>query len=786
VAYEDFHAELDRFEAVLSEVTRRDPSLRFQLTVGSYGEVLQWINHGMIDVAILTPGVFAALLPDGMSPDATRYRYLATVQLPPATSKWASADRREETLHNFYQSVCLVPQGSTLETVDDLQAALKQDEAELLFVHPMSVSGHIAPVEALREAGITPDPHQIRYTYSHSQSLRLLQEPPSDRQRVAFVWDDAATNAPELEEGVRPLPFPRLEELTIPHDVVIARADFPYADRLQKQLLQRVSGSPIRMTRVEDWQAQYGKVRDWLERAGVDLTVPDGEPVSLDEIAQQLLHYTRSQPEPPRLALVLSGGGAKCSYQVGAVAAIEEKLEEMRNRYSEPGLDISLVVGTSGGAINSLPIALGVSKTKEGRQSFRETWRALDQRDIVRPSRLIRLNMGVWFALLQLPILVRIVRRLTPDPKRRAGRLAVVCLIAGSVEFFLAHPPGSPWSWLGENHLLHHAWLWLGFGLEAAAWSLLTAGLLLAVWALIQWKREQTIEVSPRLLRVLVVSGILLLPLLQVMTVFLIEDTLSRGTGMERAMAENIPALIDRHLRETGTGKLKLEDASKPAVRLQEVSRQIFERDLLQRDLVITGSCLEQTSQELPSDLYFFASSQRTGPAPSFGERGVSLPASPRILLDVIMGSGSIFPVFPARRISDFPARGDYIDLVDGGFAHNSPVEAAVLWGATHVILVEATPRRRFGRGTFLKNTVSTFRYLHQQAQLLDARSRGKVAVYSLAPQPPHLCVLDFADNLIEASIRQGYDDASGSPPNEERFRRELGEPIFREITTTD
>ena len=35
-----------------------------------------------------------------------------------------------------------------------------------------------------------------------------------------------------------------------------------------------------------------------------------------------------------------------------------------------------LVVGTSGGAINSLPIAMGISSTEEGRQAFRETWRA--------------------------------------------------------------------------------------------------------------------------------------------------------------------------------------------------------------------------------------------------------------------------------------------------------------------------------------------------------------------------------------------------------------------------
>jgi predicted acylesterase/phospholipase RssA len=150
----------------------------------------------------------------------------------------------------------------------------------------------------------------------------------------------------------------------------------------------------------------------------------------------------------------------------------------------------------------------------------------------------------------------------------------------------------------------------------------------------------------------------------------------------------------------------------------------------------------------------------------------------PHILLDVVMGSGSIFPVFPPRQIADIPRPGEQIELVDGGFAHNSPVEAAVLWGATHIVLIEATPRTRSGRGNFLRNATSSFRHLHQQAQLLDARSRGKVVLFSLSPDPPHMCVLDFADNLIDASIQRGYRDAT----NASRFRKELGEPVFTSV----
>ncbi len=65
---------------------------------------------------------------------------------------------------------------------------------------------------------------------------------------------------------------------------------------------------------------------------------------------------------------------------------------------------------------------------------------------------------------------------------------------------------------------------------------------------------------------------------------------------------------------------------------------------------------------------------------------------------------------------------------------------------------------------------------------LLDARSRGRVTVFSLSPEPPHICVLDFADNLVAASIERGYRDAGMSASPTARFRKELGEPVFSNV----
>jgi predicted acylesterase/phospholipase RssA len=155
--------------------------------------------------------------------------------------------------------------------------------------------------------------------------------------------------------------------------------------------------------------------------------------------------------------------------------------------------------------------------------------------------------------------------------------------------------------------------------------------------------------------------------------------------------------------------------------------------------------------------------------------------------MDVVLGSGSIFPVFPPRKLDNFPGPGEAIWLVDGGFAHNSPVEAAVLCGATHIIVIEASPKVRVTRNNFLENALASFDHLYAQAQLLDAHSRGQVLMFTLAPEPPQICVLDFADNLITRTIATGYRDArltsaDGTP----RFRKELGRPSFVEFPARD
>jgi hypothetical protein len=262
------------------------------------------------------------------------------------------------------------------------------------------------------------------------------------------------------------------------------------------------------------------------------------------------------------------------------------------------------------------------------------------------------------------------------------------------------------------------------------------------------------------------------------------DKTLSGSDGIERVLVQKCAWVIDNQLARQDLELLNRPTTGTSKERLASLSKQIIERGLLQRDLIMTGSCLSKTSKDLPTDLYFFASGRSKSPATHFGDQGVSLVSHPTRLLDVMMGSGAAYPIFPPRLLEDFPKAGDHIELVDGGFAHNSPLEAAVKWGATHIVLVEAFLEGRVSGNNLLQNAGGAVEHLWLQAQQVDARTYGEKVIYSLRPQPPQVCLLDFADNLIQKSIDKGYREARGEIPGSKlvgqpRFRKELGKPLF-------
>ena len=401
--------------------------------------------------------------------------------------------------------------------------------------------------------------------------------------------------------------------------------------------------------------------------------------------------------------------------------------------------------------------------------------------------------MGLWFGLLQIGILGWLFRRLVPDGARYHWILAISLVVLGLAQLIIRELSWSPWALLGTNHVWHHLFLLFTFAVRASAWGLLVAGAagLATHWLLRGNPRalDRTYRVLARVLVVLLV----VLPVFGLVHLLFHQKTLSTGDGVEKQLVTTYSKLIETPPGFAIAGRREQLD-------LLSVGAEAS----LQRDLVITGTCLPRarptSDQELPDDLYFYArSDQSAGVASPFGARGVSLndPRYRHMLLDVIMGSGSVFPIFPARVLHDFPTEGDSVELVDGGFAHNSPIEAAVMWGATHIIVIEVTPESRSSRKNFVANMAAAVGHLQQQTQQVDRRSKQHVRVFTLEPRPPHLCILCFADNLIERAICHGYFDAKGAShpdcPQPEHltddravaghwFEEDLGPPGFVEV----
>ncbi len=789
VASEDFEAELARWRECFSSCEKAcGGRLKFQIAPGTYGDILHWMNEGLIDLAVATPAVFAEnqFKKNKDGPAEKRFEYLATLDMRPARGPWALEQRRREGHHFTYRAVCVVPSDAPWKNFAELAADKGRNEVRFVFADPLSVSGRIVPEFAMRAAGIVPDRKSVRYAFSHTGVLRLLAEKKPGLKLVGFVWDDAVSGVVELEGKLKKLPFPELENIELPHDVIAVRSGLPEKELVSATLLNyRDPAGRLFMEKLENGGAEYARILEWSNAIGLSYRASELQTVSLDEIGQILQHYSKSQPSPPRLALVLSGGGAKCSYQAGAIAAIEEKLERTKEVFKDVKFDIDMVVGTSGGAVNALPVAMGVTKTAAGREELKRVWSKLDQRVILRPSGLVRAMSGLWLVLLEAGLLLMLVRWLCSSADNHAPLYFRLLIAMAVLQGALAAVPVTPWKALGENHIIHHVWLWFDIAIRASIFPLF----LFALGGYFIQKRlrgrGKSLHFKSVPLVLISIAMLVLLPIMLLTALFFFSETLSGGEGLESTLADSFQPLVELALSSKKLPPLSISPAENPAARFKTMSRRIFFDGLLARDLVVTANALEQSRAILPSDLYFY--SWRSQKKSIFGERGVRLDDYPDLLIDIIMGSSSVFPIFPPRRLDDFPAAGERVELVDGGFAHNSPIEAAVLRGATHIILIESTPEERGGRKYLAANAAAAFEHLHKQSQLVDLRSKRYVVIFTLVPKPPHICTVDFTDTLIEKSMESGYLDARGESKNISgqpdsvmpSFRKELGEPIF-------
>ncbi len=790
VASENFTPEFKRWSECFNYCNEKsDVKYDFKLAAGTYGDLVHWMSKGLIDLAIITPGVFSEVLSNQINGNTEyNFDYLATQNMKTAKGLWATEGRRKKTLQFTYHSVCVVPRDSPIKNFEDIKFAASLDRLEYIFVDPLSVSGCIAPLHILKKEGIIPERDSIRYGYSHTNVLKILAEKTTGKMKIGFTFDDAISYALELKPKLKRIRIPELDKLVLPNDIVAIKRGFDDTGELSRLLLQysNADGKVI-MEPIKTGAEAYNIIYEMTDLSGINNYQTNSQTVSLDEISQILLHTAQNTLKPPKLALVLSGGGAKCSYQVGAIAAIEEKLEELRKIEPEFPLEIDLVVGTSGGAYNAIPVSQGITRTKEGREDFKNMWKSLDQREMIIPAFSVQVLMGIWILIIQIFLILMFCRIFIPRIKYRVPAFFIILFLISFIELIINNTKGIPWHFLGENHLIHHSWMWISFGVNISSkWIFLisVAGLFFSIF---RYYSDRPFLLHTKKFIIVSIILIFLMPIITAFVFLFKTKTLSSGAGVENTLFRTCNWITNRELKRQGLEELKISSKMNSHEKLSELSKQLISRKLMKHDLVVTVNCIDKSVKSLPNDLYFYTSnSPEEFP---FGERGISINDRPEFLMDVIMGSMSIFPVFPARNLKNFPEKQDFIEIVDGGFAHNSPIEAAVICGATHIILIEATPKKRRTKNNLAENAASAFEHLLKQTQLIDLRSKQQIVVFTLAPEEQKLCVLDFSNNLVEQNIIKGYRDARSEievngivRKGQPLFKKELGEPVFSPI----
>jgi len=821
--YDNSAEQYQRIRAVLSAFESAKKTKRpiaFKLVVGSYDEVYHWYKSDQIDLAVMNPGPLALLLNE-YGHEALGKGFVGTRGLVPGAT--AIASEGGQVASDRYSSVMLVnreaikpfePSLAEKESLSEPEAKriidlvlnkTRQGQAYFLFVHPFSTSGYIFPRKFLKEkTGIDLKPTDYELTDSHTVSLNEIRRANNSngRLKVAFVSDYL-----QATKDVKDVLVIRSGELNtkIVQDALLFTPDFVQRESADLEGVKELLRSSVGETTfnlsadLNEWWKPYEEIGSWIKTFNGDNPLMSNR-ITLDQIIKRIINYNIHHEKPARVALVLSGGGAKCAYQLGAVEVIEDRLKKAQEENGAPRPAIDLVVGTSGGAINALTIAAEVTK-EAGRQNLRSTWEDFRQSQILKPSNFVRRLLGVTIGLIFSLLVINVflywrLWRYASGTRSWFGKLVwtekagIFLLVVSLVVFLIGLKQFTFTDTLPAETLLdEHVWIHLAeYGGQALRWAALCTfvfGFILAANRLLatilppyRWL-SQNLRV-PAI--VVVVLLFFLLPIATIVTTFTYQDTLFVSSGIEEKMAVEMPKLLN------------CDASSGPSsLRLANISTQIIRKGLIKRDLVITGSVLSSESSSRQSDaareadnetdLYFVYNAGNSVLPDGLRKdnRFVSLrdPENESILLDVVIGSGSIFPAFESRkltrvkRVLDKETTLTNVSIIDGGFVHNSPIEAAIKLEATHIIMIEASPEyAQSSEVSLLGNSVVAFNHLFTQAQLLDARSRRQAEIFTLRPhQDPFLCTMDFGRNYVLKAMEWGATDASDT--STPRFVRE-------------
>ena len=194
--------------------------------------------------------------------------------------------------------------------------------------------------------------------------------------------------------------------------------------------------------------------------------------------------------DAPRLGLVLTGGGARAAYQVGALQAIAQlQRQHLRGRPASP---FGIITGTSAGAVNAAALACGADDFSTAVRRIARVWRNFRTQQVYRADALgmldamgrMRLLLGIgqllarWLrirprSLLDIAPLAELLADVVPLHRLQQmmadGHLQALAVSASSYSsgqhftFYDSSTPQTPWvrsqriampTAIGHEHLL--------------------------------------------------------------------------------------------------------------------------------------------------------------------------------------------------------------------------------------------------------------------------------------------------------------------------------------------
>jgi phosphoserine phosphatase len=196
-------------------------------------------------------------------------------------------------------------------------------------------------------------------------------------------------------------------------------------------------------------------------------------------------------------------------------------------------------------------------------------------------------------------------------------------------------------------------------------------------------------------------------------------------------------------------------------------------------NLVVTGSSLESVksgaNRMTPGDQYFCFDGATGCPKQLRSPRWHNVSANAKVDVDRVLGpvfaSGSPFPVLPDYRVdlgSVFSGR-----LVDGGFVHNTPLQAVAWTDARQALIVHSSPRENEGdppedrdkvSSRLAQNVARLLPFMFEQSQGVDRDVASALTIASLAPvcdskQEAFPFLADFRPRVVKRMVGCATDD---------------------------